>query len=41
MSVSGKGCMAIGGEEKDGTKEEGIFVVGGLAYIQVWETKVL
>ena len=31
MSMSGKGCMAIRGEEKDGTEEEGIFVAGGRA----------
>ena len=32
MSMSGKGCMAIRGEEKDGTEEEGIFVAGGRTY---------
>ena len=26
MSMSGRGCVALGGEEKDGTEEEGIFV---------------
>ena len=29
MSMSGRGCVALGREEKDGTDEEGIFFADG------------
>ena len=27
--MSGRGCVALGGEDKDVTEEEGMFVAGG------------
>ena len=40
-SASGRGCGFRGGGEKDGTEEEGIFVVGGHTGVRTRTSKEL